>query len=539
MGSKEYDVLIEKWIPVIMTDSTEAEYGMLEFFENAHKIKEIDESSPLVRYGMMRLMIAFVTDVFRPESANDLSVLFEAGCFDMEKIKKYTEDCKNEMGSNCFDLFDEKYPFLQSAYDERYDKKDEFKSVATLIREIPKATSHIHFVHATEDEHAYSPAVCARGLCSVNTFALAGGQGYSTGINGGFPPWFVLIKKENLFETIISNTVFKIQIENSPLENNMDSPPVVWRDKTVVEPKKLIPATSYLRGLTWTARRLSLVLTDKGGICSLSSKATDILIKNIRYTWGWNCNDIKGRWRDPHVGYSTDKKGEVRSIKPLSENSAWRNLGGLVFEEYSMPTVVSQYIKNEELNRGNTIRNMELELFGMTTDGKEKVHEWFNEIFSLSFDVIKSNVKSKEIKPMIENTEETAKILKKQLNLVFLNLLKRRSKSKSRMSDASALIKQAQIDFFSQQREYFFDTFLPKLAAIDTQNENWRIELHTEVNNDTTRIAKTVFNKFSQGLGTDSATIFASIEAEKWLAIELSNLFNPDNKKKKKEKEGA
>lgn len=354
MVNKTFDVLTEEWIPVVMVDGSFNQYGLHEFFENAHKIKEISEPSPLIRYGIMRLLIAFTFDVFRPNSVNDLLKLIEAEKFDIVKIKKYTECCKEEMGSNCFDLFDEKYPFLQSAFDNKYDKKDELKSVATLIREIPKATSHIHFVHKLEYEHAYSPAICTRGLCALNTFALAGGQGYSTGINGGFPPWFVLIKKENMFDMVFANVLCERQIQSSNLEKEIYNPPVVWRDKTIVKPKELVPTTSFLRGLTWTARRISLVPTGESGICTYSAKNINELIRNIRYTWGWNCNDIKERWRDPHVGYITNKKEEVKSIKPSSESAAWQDLGGLVFEEKSMPIVIFQYVKNKQLRRGGT-----------------------------------------------------------------------------------------------------------------------------------------------------------------------------------------
>ncbi|MDI6705222.1 MAG: type I-E CRISPR-associated protein Cse1/CasA [Bacillota bacterium] len=525
MNNITFDVLTQPWIPVRMQSGSDKEFGLYELFENAHNIKELLEPSPLIRYGIMRLLVAFVTDVFRPKNRDDLIALIDAGSFDMEKIRRYVSACKNEMGNGCFDLFDDKRPFLQSAYDERYDKNEEksFWSVATLTKEIPKGNNHIHFVHRIEDEHEYCPAVCARGLCAVNVFALSGGQGYSPGIND-LPPWFILVKRSSLFESVLFNTLCEKQIENSELEKNLYNPPVTWRDGTVVVPKQVIPATSYLRGLTWTARRISLLPVARRGICTYSGKESDVLIRKIRYTWGWNSKSLKGRWRDPHVGYCINNKGEVKSIKPSSESSAWRDLGGLVFTEDSVPANVKQCIDIMR-KRDEKIRDIELELYSMITEGgNEKVHEWFSETFSLKFEVIDSNYKCREVKTMIQKTEAAADALKKQLNSVFLGMLENKSKSRGKMSEKSIFLSQVQIEFFSQMREYFFDDFLPQLAGVDTEDEDWVPKLHESVNKAIWTRTMSVFNRFSQMLCSDASTITAMVEAENRLRIALSKI---------------
>ncbi len=528
-----FDVLNEEWIPVVMTDGSTKEYGLLDLFENANEIKDITDPSPLVRYGIMRLLIAFVTDVFRPKTVKDMGQLLEARCFDIGKIKKYIADCKVEMGCNCFDLFDKSFPFLQTAYDSLYDKE---KSVANIFNEIPSGNNHTHFLHLPENEHAYCPAVCIRALCAVNVFALAMVQEYPSGINNT-PPWFVLIKKENMFESILVNTLCEKQIENSEMRKEMYYPPVAWRDKTKIIPKKVVPLTSYLRGLTWTARRICLIPDAESGTCTFSGKKSEILIRKIWFSQGWNSND-KGssdsgnKWIDPHVGYTRvnkKNKEEIKSIKPSAEDSAWRDLAGIAFGDVSKPLTVFQYINNKQLRKNEGVRKMELELFSLSTDNA-KVCEWFNETFSLRFDVIENDEKSREIKLIIQSIEEAAAILKRKLSVVFVNLFKNKSKGKKNMSERYNLISQAQVNFFSRMREYFFDTFIPALCEVNIENNDWRIDLHNETSKKLVSTANAVFVKFSQRLGSDSATIVASVEAEKWLGIELSSLLNTDMK---------
>ena len=75
-------------------DGNICEYGILEILEKAHNLRAISVSSPLIEYGIYRLLIAFLTDALRPKSMTDLKSIYFNGMFPGGLFNQYIRDCE-------------------------------------------------------------------------------------------------------------------------------------------------------------------------------------------------------------------------------------------------------------------------------------------------------------------------------------------------------------------------------------------------------------------------------------------------------------
>lgn len=153
-----FNALYQPWIPVIDRDGGHRELGILETLKKAHELETITDSSPLVEFGIYRLLIAFAIDAFGISEIEKLEELVGRGKFDAKIIEDYV----NSVGIERFDLFNAEHPFLQSPL--RAEEEADLKSVAELFQHLPTGSFVTHFHHAGAYEHAFSPATCLKGL---------------------------------------------------------------------------------------------------------------------------------------------------------------------------------------------------------------------------------------------------------------------------------------------------------------------------------------------------------------------------------------
>ena len=300
---KSYNLLREPWIPVADHHGESRFMGIMEVLEQAPQLRGIVDASPLVEYGLYRLLVVFIMDALRPEEIFDLEDLLTEARFDMQRIHAYISRCESEGCS--FDLLDEKRPFLQAPYDPAWDK--EKKPATYLDCRVPNGNNHVHFTHGRSKQFlSYGEA--ARLLPTCSLFATAMTQGYPSSINAA-PPYFALLKGKNLFETLVNMMLPMDEIAD------FDSVPVFWRCGDIVEPKKQVGKTSWLYGMLFPARRVLLLPEEKG-------------IGEIYLGQGLNFYD-PGNWTDPHVTYRFGKNGRF-PWRPDGERPVWRNLNDLI-----------------------------------------------------------------------------------------------------------------------------------------------------------------------------------------------------------------
>lgn len=318
-----FNVLDEPWIPVVALDGTKELFGIRETLRRSPELKEISVVSPLEEFSVYRFLSVFLMDALRPKRVSSIKGLLKEGVFDMEQIEEYISLCESEGVS--FDLFDEKRPFLQSAYVQEWDKEP--KPISAINCFLPSGNNHLHFEHDHMESRSVSLDQATRLLLTIQQFCTAGAQGYPSGVNAS-PPYFGVVKANNLFETLVY-TLLPIQ----SIEIPFDEPAVVWRSEDVVIPKKEVGETSWLRGMLFPARRVKLIPPKEG-----------TNITQVYLSQGENFVN-KESWTDPFASYRTLDTGRV-PLRPKREKPVWRSLFDIIDVKGNHASVVlSQYIR--------------------------------------------------------------------------------------------------------------------------------------------------------------------------------------------------
>lgn len=335
--SASFYVLSEGWIPVIDLKGKSRKLGILDTLKNAHRLKEISDASAMVEYSLYRFLSVFLMDALRPRRTEALEDLLEEGAFDGEKIDEYVALCKSEGVS--FDLFDRDRPFLQTPYNPLWDRKK--KPATELDYTIPHGNNHTHYDHRKSAALPFDEA--ARLLLPAQLFCTPMCQGYPSNVNG-YPPYYTVVKGRTLFETLVYSMLAVNRID-IPL----DDPPVLWRNTNPVEPKKEVASTSWLFGMLFPARRITLIPGD--GVVS-----EIYLCQGLKYV-------LKESWKDPFVTYLFRKEGK-RPWMPSQEKAVWRNLNDLIdVKNKKAPYVLRQYFELEKESEDASVS-----LYGVQTD---------------------------------------------------------------------------------------------------------------------------------------------------------------------------
>ena len=315
-----YNVLNEPWIPVINSRGEIGNIGIRKVLASAHELIDISISSPIQEYSIYRFLGVFLMDALRPESELDIEDLLAENHFEMSRIEHYINECENEGVS--FDLFDTVRPFLQSVFDPASNPEQKPVSILDCTR--ASGNNHTHFDHIKAHEEGLTPDIVLKQLLATYLFCTAGAQGYPSGVYGA-PPYFSVIKGKNLFETLVF-----LLIPIDTIGISFDNPPVFWRRKESVIPKKEIGMTSWLMGMLFPTRKIQLIPEESGNV------------KKIFLCQGENFVN-KESWKDPFVTYHRHEERMV-SIKPTGEFAVWRNLCDIVnVPGKCAPQTLSQY----------------------------------------------------------------------------------------------------------------------------------------------------------------------------------------------------
>ncbi len=262
---QQFNLLDERWIPCIRADDgTEEEYSLAGVLVNAHALREIRDSSPLVIAALHRLLLAVIHRATRPDgeqggpaSWEEWRDLWTQGHFDAEQLTQYLEVWRHR-----FALFGDDRPFYQAAsLDFSYER-----AITNLTHELNTDGTTL-FDHTTRaNSPAFSPARAARYLVAHQAFAIGGllslekGQDPKLYKSADSAPLtkgaVLLVQGETLFETLMLNLHRYNRQDAEPFAMDADDAPAWEREtETRAEDRRL---KGYLDLLTWQSRRIRL-----------------------------------------------------------------------------------------------------------------------------------------------------------------------------------------------------------------------------------------------------------------------------------------
>jgi hypothetical protein len=180
-----YNLLEEKWIPVIFKDGAVKRVNILEAFTQASRIREIAASNPMDRVAILRFLLAAL--YWCQGNPPD----------DKDSISSFPPDWFSNLDDNrdWFNLLGEGKRFYQCK------AKGKKLSANYLIHEVPTGTNSWHFRHSTDNKDGLCRACCAMGLLRLPLFATSGGRGKPPGVNQK-PPVYVVPVGVSLVETL-------------------------------------------------------------------------------------------------------------------------------------------------------------------------------------------------------------------------------------------------------------------------------------------------------------------------------------------------
>lgn len=268
-----YCLISQSWIPCLMPDGTNREFGLAEALSRAHEITAISDPSPPVVISLYRLLLAILHRVFGPRNSQEWRALWEAGRFDAERLEGYFTQWQHR-----FDLFDVERPFYQVA---GMDRKM-LKPVTALMPQATSGNNAALFDHSLNEWPSEVKSNAAARLVLVQqNYALGGLYGAETGrVSTTAAPLVtgaaVLAVGRSLFETLAENLLIYHPQSNLPMVCHDDSP--AWEQDHAATAEVRHPA-GYLDYLSWQSRRLWLSpLSTEGG----EPRVAEAIISNAR-----------------------------------------------------------------------------------------------------------------------------------------------------------------------------------------------------------------------------------------------------------------
>jgi len=291
MKSDNYNLLEEKWIPVLRSNGKFDHVGIYTALNEADRIRCIAAGNPMDRMAILRFLLALLYWCMgNPPDKMDKQ--FCEG-FPADWLSKLFDK------KDCFNLLSQEKRFYQ--YQKLNDKK---LTSNYLIHEIPTGTNLWHFRHSTDAVNGLCPACCAMGLLRLPLFSTSGGRGKPPGINAK-PPIYVLPFGKSLAETL------RLSWSANP---NLGEP--AW-----VRPDLKLPVSGQvplLTGLTWLPRRVWLSNPETSEAHCISCGRMERLILSCVFEGLGSTKTDDGAptrmWKDPHVIYEPNSKGDMLSL---------------------------------------------------------------------------------------------------------------------------------------------------------------------------------------------------------------------------------
>ena len=305
-----YNLLEERWIPVLMNDGEFRRVGILEALTGAGRIRCIAASNPMDGVAILRLLLALLywCKGSPPDGAEaNLTAPLPPEWFSRLSANK-----------DCFNLLGEGKRFYQCG-------KNPDSTANYLNQETPTGTNFWHFRHAADNRDGLCLACCALGLVRLPAFATSAGRGKSPGVNAK-PPYYVISFGRSLAETL----------RLSWRQASAVGTPSWDASDLRLPPSGEIP---LLTGLTWVPRRVWLSDPEAPEAPCIACGKKALLVRKIAYE-GVGSTKTDAAWRDPHVIGAPDeilKPGDALGSPNAAADQWARVMAGLLADHKASP----------------------------------------------------------------------------------------------------------------------------------------------------------------------------------------------------------
>lgn len=430
--SYSFDVIREPWIRVKTFEGSFERVSVRELFENAHKYKEISEPNMFYAYGIHNFLIAFFASVYNMQDVEEKARVLENECFDMTRFNSYIEKCESNRPA-CFNLFGDN-PFYQNKYakykvspTDKCTEKDvpnlkvkDTAMIGKIALDIPSGNNSVHFVSDEIVGKKLSFEEMTKALVSYGLFqAGQDGPNSANGVNGGMNyPLYFMIKGNNVFETIVLNTITAQTWHYSLTDNISYIGNAAWEIEPNIVPKQATKVVSMVEGLTFQNRSVLIADVSKDNRIGNIYFGPDRVFEAEKGT--------KSLWRQPNAAYRhvKDKKtgADLPEIYPLAMNrptDIWTEVGNLFRVNESkdiQPLTVQEYLhlidEYDLEDKGYTKMHMPYQVYYICIDGgkfppkKQGIYESF-----IPLVLLKDNEKLNAFCSMIDHTSSVGRYM--------------------------------------------------------------------------------------------------------------------------------
>lgn len=254
-----YNLLEEKWIPVLYGDGKTDRVGIWQALTDAHTIRQIAASNPMDRVALLRFLLA-VLIWCKEDAKSSLAALDEKGAeIPGTWLAKLNEN------KAAFNLLGDSKRF----YQDKSLKGKSSRPIGDLLVEFPGADSVNHMRHVVHDSsYGFCPACCALGILRFSVWAPAN-RFYPASVNPGSAA-YAFIEGKNLFQILCINLP-----ETNP---HVDQAP--WLNNE--QPN----STDAVAMLAWRPRKLWLNVGSENGTCANCSSFGELITRLCNES-GW------------------------------------------------------------------------------------------------------------------------------------------------------------------------------------------------------------------------------------------------------------
>lgn len=421
-----FNLVDEPWISCL-TITAEGErivpHNLSETLIQAQNIKSIIGDNPLVTIAIHRFLLAVLHRVLKgPRNADEWNGLWQKGKFNQATIDAYLLEHKHR-----FDIFDEQFPFYQTA-EVPIDKA--VSSARLLFQDDENATLFDHTLSSQPPE--VSPALSARMLLVFQAFDVSGlitGENRADTANASqlCQSAVCLVRGSNLFQTLMLNLHHYNSEDEEPFAFEPEDDLPVWERQGTVEATERLPK-GYLDLLTWQSRRLRLVpeKKDSGEVIVKSW----VKMKGVQFPKGFS---LQGR--ETMVAF---KKKE----KPKPDEPAWSSVGFVkrrvlwrdsycLLQSFANQSVrpktinwLSDLVSEGILKRSQTIP---IDLLGLSTDKAKRLF-WRHESLPVPLEYLDRKELVDRLREAVTKAEDLGRELRSSIRYLAQTLIQFTSK---------------------------------------------------------------------------------------------------------------